>query len=106
METSVVGSVSDEENNSDNGAVYEEDEDEEAEYVGSDLFFDFDIDSSEVAAAAGASEIKGGDDSVFYAQKIATATFYAAHILPRCSGHAGAIANAEGTLQTYPVDWL
>ncbi len=58
------------------------------------------------SALVAQAKIKAGDDSVFYAQKIATATFYAAHILPRCSGHAGAIANAEGTLQTYPVDWL
>ena len=46
------------------------------------------------------------DDSQFYSQKIATAIFYAEQILPRCSGHAGTIANAEGTLQSYPVDWL
>ena len=50
--------------------------------------------------------IADGADGQFYAQKIATASFYAEQILPRCAGHAGTIANAEGALQTYPVDWL
>ena len=50
--------------------------------------------------------ITNGADGQFYAQKIATAIFYAEQILPRCAGHAGTIANAEGALQTYPVDWL
>ena len=57
------------------------------------------------ALVAGA-KIAAGDNSAFYQQKMATAVFYAEHVLPRCSGHAGSIANAGGTLQSYPVDWL
>ncbi|MEH6516573.1 MAG: acyl-CoA dehydrogenase family protein [Halioglobus sp.] len=52
------------------------------------------------------ARIESGSDRQFYPQKIATAVFYAEHVLPRCAGHGGSIGNAEGTLQSYPVDWL
>jgi hypothetical protein len=52
------------------------------------------------------ARIESGSDRQFYPQKIATAVFYAEHVLPRCAGHGGSIANAQGTLQSYPVDWL
>tara|TARA_R110002110_G_scaffold91264_2_gene237573 strand:- start:193986 stop:195725 length:1740 start_codon:yes stop_codon:yes gene_type:complete len=45
-------------------------------------------------------------DNPFYAQKVSTAVFYAEQILPRCAGHAGAVAAAAGSLQTFPVDWI
>ncbi|MFK8040754.1 acyl-CoA dehydrogenase [Congregibacter sp.] len=50
--------------------------------------------------------IQDGSDNQFYAKKIATAAFYAQSILPRCEGFAGAVANAAGALQDYPVGWL
>ncbi|EAQ99052.1 acyl-CoA dehydrogenase [Congregibacter litoralis] len=50
--------------------------------------------------------LTAGDDNDFYARKVATATFYAQSILPRCEGYAGAVANAGGALQDYPVGWL
>ncbi len=50
--------------------------------------------------------IAEGSDNGFYPRKIATATFYAEQILPRCDGHAGAVASAGGSLQSYATDWL
>jgi 3-(methylsulfanyl)propanoyl-CoA dehydrogenase len=47
-----------------------------------------------------------GSDNSFYEQKIATATFFAEQVLPRCEAHAGAVATASGSLQSYPTDWL
>jgi hypothetical protein len=50
--------------------------------------------------------IAEGSDNPFYQHKIATAVFYAEQILPRCSGHAGAVASAASSLHSYPVGWL
>ncbi len=50
--------------------------------------------------------ITEGSDNPFYQNKIATTVFYAEQILPRCSGHAGAVASAASSLHSYPVDWL
>ncbi|GAB5414774.1 MAG: acyl-CoA dehydrogenase [Congregibacter sp.] len=47
-----------------------------------------------------------GSNNAFYEQKIATALFYAQSIMVRCEAYAGAVANAEGELQRFPVDWL
>jgi alkylation response protein AidB-like acyl-CoA dehydrogenase len=46
-----------------------------------------------------------GGDNPFYRRKLATARYYACNILPRASGHAGAIAGAS-TLRDYAEDWL
>ncbi|WP_439105970.1 acyl-CoA dehydrogenase [Congregibacter sp.] len=50
--------------------------------------------------------LEEGSDNEFYARKVATAVFYAQSILPRCRGYAGAVENAGGALQDYPVGWL
>jgi hypothetical protein len=50
--------------------------------------------------------LREGSDNPFYEQKLSTALFYAEQILPRCAAHAGAVANASGSLQAYPVDWV
>ncbi|MFT6956332.1 MAG: alkylation response protein AidB-like acyl-CoA dehydrogenase [Halieaceae bacterium] len=52
------------------------------------------------------ARIVSGSDRQFYPKKIATAVFYAEHVLPRCAGHGGSITNAQGTMQSYPVAWL
>jgi hypothetical protein len=51
-------------------------------------------------------KIAGGDSKPFYVRKIATAQFYAEQILPRCEGHAGAVASAGGSLASYATEWL
>ncbi|MFT4768809.1 MAG: alkylation response protein AidB-like acyl-CoA dehydrogenase, partial [Glaciecola sp.] len=57
---------------------------------------------AQVAQAA----LQAGNDNEFYARKVATATFFAQSVLPRCEGYAGTVANAGGALQDYPVGWL
>ena len=52
------------------------------------------------------SRIEGGSDNPFGEQKIATTQFYAEQILPRAAGHAGAVATASGSLQSFPLDWI
>ena len=52
------------------------------------------------------SQIEAGSQRDFYPRKIATATYYAEQILPRCAGHALAISRAGGELLSYPVDWI
>lgn len=47
-----------------------------------------------------------GSDNDFYARKVATATYYAENLLPRCAAYAGSIAAADGVLLSYPADWL
>ncbi|MEM1404441.1 MAG: acyl-CoA dehydrogenase [Pseudomonadota bacterium] len=59
-----------------------------------------------VGASIAQAQLEAGRENSFYARKIATSRFYAESILPRCNGHAGAIANAAGALQDFPVDWL
>jgi alkylation response protein AidB-like acyl-CoA dehydrogenase len=49
---------------------------------------------------------RGGSDNPFYEAKIATVQFYAEQILPRCAAHAGAVTGADGTLMSYPLDWI
>ncbi|PLW82959.1 acyl-CoA dehydrogenase [Kineobactrum sediminis] len=58
--------------------------------------------SAELATA----RLAAGVDNDFYRAKVATAGFYAEQILPRCAGHAGAVAGAAGSLSSYPVNWL
>ncbi|MEQ8801974.1 MAG: acyl-CoA dehydrogenase, partial [Haliea sp.] len=58
------------------------------------------------SALLASTRLAADADNDFYPRKIATARFYAEQILPRCTAHAGAIATAAGTLNTYPVDWL
>lgn len=50
--------------------------------------------------------IAAGHDDPFYPRKVATATFYAESILPRCEAHAGVVASAGSALMDFPVDWL
>ena len=42
---------------------------------------------------------RAGHDNAFYDRKIATAVFYSEQILPRCSGHAGAVVNMVSSSQ-------
>ena len=58
------------------------------------------------SALAALRRLREGSDNPFYEQKISTALFYAEQILPRCAAHAGAVATAAGSLQSYPVDWV
>jgi 3-(methylsulfanyl)propanoyl-CoA dehydrogenase len=51
-------------------------------------------------------QLQAGSDNPFYEAKIATAKFYAEQVLPRCSGHAGSVAGAAGSLQTFPLEWI
>ena len=52
------------------------------------------------------AQVDAGSDRPFYARKVATATYYAEQVLPRCAGHALAISRAGGELLSYPVDWI
>ncbi|MEH6636401.1 MAG: acyl-CoA dehydrogenase [Halioglobus sp.] len=52
------------------------------------------------------ARVRAGSDNPFYQQKIATTVFYSEQILPRSAAHAGAVANAAGSLQSYPLDWI
>lgn len=58
------------------------------------------------AAQVAQQRLAEGADNDFYRQKLATMSFYAEQILPRCAGHAGAVATAAGMLHQYPEDWL
>jgi alkylation response protein AidB-like acyl-CoA dehydrogenase len=58
------------------------------------------------SARVALQRLQDGSDNVFYEQKIVTALFYSEQILPRCAGHAAAVANAVGSLQSYPIDWI
>jgi alkylation response protein AidB-like acyl-CoA dehydrogenase len=57
-------------------------------------------------AALASRQVAAGSDNDFYPRKVATALFYMQSILPRCEGYAGALLNATGAVQQYPVDWL
>jgi alkylation response protein AidB-like acyl-CoA dehydrogenase len=57
-------------------------------------------------ALAAHQRIAQGNENPFYDRKIATAVFYSEQILPRCAAHAGVVANALGSLQSVPVDWI
>ncbi|AQA19757.1 acyl-CoA dehydrogenase [Halioglobus japonicus] len=58
------------------------------------------------SALVAAGKLAAGSDNPFYEAKIATAAFYAEQILPRCAGHAGAVAGAAGQLQSFPLEWI
>lgn len=51
------------------------------------------------------ARLDAGSDKEFYAQKIATTTFYCAHVLTRATGHAKAIST-QGGLLDYSTEWL
>jgi alkylation response protein AidB-like acyl-CoA dehydrogenase len=58
------------------------------------------------SALVALEKLGAGSDNPFYEAKIATAGFYAEQILPRCAGHAGAVAGAAGQLQSFPLEWM
>ena len=58
------------------------------------------------SALVALKQLQAGSDNPFYEAKIATAQFYAEQVLPRCAGHAGTVAGAAGSLQTYPLEWI
>jgi alkylation response protein AidB-like acyl-CoA dehydrogenase len=58
------------------------------------------------SALVALDKLRAGSDNPFYETKIATTRFYAEQILPRCAGHAGAVAKAGGSLLDYPLEWL
>lgn len=51
------------------------------------------------------ARLEAGSDREFYAQKIATTTFYCAHVLTRATGYAKAIST-QGGLLDYSIEWL
>ena len=50
--------------------------------------------------------VQGGSSNPFYARKSTTAVYYSEQILPRCSGHAGAVNNMLTSSQGISADWL
>jgi hypothetical protein len=58
------------------------------------------------SALVALKQLQAGSDNPFYEAKIATAQFYAEQVLPRCAGHAGTVAGAVGSLQSYPLEWI
>jgi 3-(methylthio)propanoyl-CoA dehydrogenase len=50
--------------------------------------------------------ITGGSTRAFYAQKVATASFYCEQILPRCVASEQAVLGSSGMLLEFPVDWI
>lgn len=58
------------------------------------------------SALVALQKLQAGSDNSFYEAKIATAAFYSEQVLPRCTGHAGAVAGAAGSLQSFPLEWL
>ncbi len=58
------------------------------------------------SALVAQARLEAGVERDFYHQKIATCSFYAEQILPRCAGHAGAVAALAGSLSSYPGQWL
>ncbi|KAA1194470.1 acyl-CoA dehydrogenase [Pseudohalioglobus sediminis] len=58
------------------------------------------------AAQVAFERLQAGSDNPFYEAKLATALYYAEQILPRCAAHAGAVARADGALQSYPLEWI
>ena len=58
------------------------------------------------SAQVALKRVQEGSDNPFYEKKIATALFYCEQMLPRCAAHAGAVASAAGSLQSYPSDWI
>ncbi|TDG15060.1 acyl-CoA dehydrogenase [Seongchinamella unica] len=58
------------------------------------------------SALVALERLRGGSDNPFYEAKIGTALYYAEQILPRCAAHAGAVATAGGSLQSFPQEWI
>ncbi|MEH6585392.1 MAG: acyl-CoA dehydrogenase [Halioglobus sp.] len=58
------------------------------------------------SALVALERLRGGSDNTFYEAKIGTAQYYGEQILPRCAAHAGAVAGARGSLQSYPQEWI
>ncbi|QIB66631.1 acyl-CoA dehydrogenase family protein [Kineobactrum salinum] len=58
------------------------------------------------SALVAQARLEAGAENDFYHRKIATCSFYAEQILPRCAGHAGAVAALAGSLASYPAQWL
>jgi len=52
------------------------------------------------------AKMQAGSDNPFYAQKLATAAFYAENLLPRAAGYARAIGGGNAALLDYAEDWL
>ena len=50
--------------------------------------------------------ITGGSTRAFYAQKVATASFYCEQILPRCAASEQAVLGSSGMLLEFPVNWI
>jgi hypothetical protein len=50
--------------------------------------------------------VHGGSSNTFYPKKISTAVYYSEQILPRCSGHAGAVNNMLTSSQGIRADWI
>ncbi len=58
------------------------------------------------AAAVAQDRIAAGSDNPFYAQKLATAAFYAEALLPRTRAHGAIIASEAGALEAFAEEWL
>ena len=58
------------------------------------------------SALVALARLREGSDNPFYGAKIATAGYYAEQLLPRCAAHAGAVAGADGNLQSFPLEWI
>jgi 3-(methylsulfanyl)propanoyl-CoA dehydrogenase len=58
------------------------------------------------SALVALERIRAGSDNPFYEAKISTAQYYGEQILPRCGAHAGAVAGASGSLQSFPLEWI
>ena len=58
------------------------------------------------SALVALERLRAGSDNPFYEAKIGTALYYAEQILPRCAAHAGAVATAGGSLQSFPQEWI
>ncbi len=58
------------------------------------------------AAAVAQDRLAAGSDNPFYAQKVATANFYAEALLPRTRAHGAIIAGEASALEAYAEEWL
>ena len=57
-------------------------------------------------AAVAQERLAAGSDNPFYAQKVATATFYAEALLPRTAAHGAVIAGEAKALETFAEEWF
>jgi len=58
------------------------------------------------AAAVAQDRLAAGSDNPFYAQKVATANFYAEALLPRTRAHGAIIASEASALDAFAEEWL